>query len=332
MATELKQSVPSVEAVNNALGIYVDMIKGKKPAAPHNYLYASARRKCLRRSVYECTRPELMPEYDTDTRAKFLRGEQREIDLRNELTKAGQISEPPFEFVGIQESVEILDRKGRMIIKGYIDGNIKWSDRSVWPAETKAWHPNLVDRVSCFDDLLMGTWTWSGAHQLLSYMYAKSVPFGVFILDRSGLPKLIPVSLEANLEHMESFLNDAESVVNHIEAGTLPDHIQDVDECGRCPFYQAVCDPPLMSGEGAQIITDPEVEQMLLRRDELRENSKEYTTIDKKIKSRFRGIDLAMAGKFLMQGVWGKKGDDPKGMFTLKITRVDKKQEDPEQS
>lgn len=339
MANDLKSINPSVEAINNALCEYIESENRRKKSQPkpHPYLYASSRRKCLRRSVYECTHPELMPEFSTDVKARFLRGEQREADLRNELTKAGQLSDPRFDFVGIQERVEIHDRKGRLIISGMIDGKMAWQTHDIWPAEIKAWHTNIVDRLETFEDLCNISWTWSGAHQLLSYLYATNSAYGVLILDRSGLPKLIPVSLEANLERMESFLKDAEIVVDHIENKSLPDYIMDTEECAKCPYYGNTCNPPFMSGAGAQVITDPEVEQMLERRNELEEAATEYDHIDKAIKKKFyKAIEMAIAGKFLLEGKYEKytsyeypkdikdkyRKVDPKGKYTLKITKI----------
>ncbi|NLT68040.1 MAG: hypothetical protein GXX84_15665 [Acidobacteria bacterium] len=338
MATVLKPPEPSVEAVRNALAEYIESenMRRKSPPQPHSYLYASARRKCLRRSVLECTRPELMPEFEVETKARFLRGDQREVDLRLEMTRAGQLSDPRFDFIGIQEPVKIYDRKRRLVISGKIDGFIRWENGETWPTEIKAWHPNVVDRIQTFEDICNGPWTWSGAHQLLSYLYAKNVPFGIFALDRSGLPKLIPVSLEDNLQRMEDFLRDAESVVDHIESRSLPEVIKDPAECKRCWAYGSLCNPPLMSGEGARIITDPAIEQMLERRHELEDAADEFARIDKDIKARFRGVELAIAGTFLLEGKFGKltkdntpaevkklyQTVDPKGRFTLSITKV----------
>jgi hypothetical protein len=337
---------PSIEVLNQALSDYIEAENARKQKGtpkPHSYLYASARRKCLRRSVIECSHPELLPQYDANAKARFLRGDQREIDLRMALTRAGQLSNPRFDFTGIQERIEIRDRKGRTIITGYIDGMIRWPIGSPWPTEIKAWSSNITDRIDTFEDICNNPWTWSGAHQLLSYLYANSVPMGVFVLDRSGLPKLIPVMLEENLERMEGFLQDANTVVDHIEAEILPDFIQDISECRRCPFYQSACNPPIKSGEGTQIFTDPDIEQKLLRYLEIEEVGEEYEALDKWVKGSFRGVEIGLAGSVLIQGKWRSltsyplppdvkkdldylrapfKKVDPKGSFSLTVTKT----------
>lgn len=295
----------SVESVGKAFSEYVEKNRRQDgPAQPHNYLYASGRRKCLRRSVYECTQPALMPEFPADVKARFLRGEQRENDIRIGMERAGQLSNPHFDFIGSQEAVKIHDRKGRLIISGKIDGKILWANRDIWPCEIKSWNSNTVDRLTTFEDVLNNTWTWSGAHQLLSYLYATSSPKGLLILDRSGLPKLIEIRLEEHLTEMEAFLKDAETVVDHCEAGTLPDFTTDAAECSRCWAKGLICDPPIGSGEGTQIFTDPEVEQKLLRLLELEPAGEEYEDLEKWFKASFRGVEIGLAGSVVINGKW----------------------------
>ncbi len=307
IATQLKPAIPSIEAIQAGLEYHIQNENSRRhsgPPQPHRYIYASSRRRCLRRSAYECLHPEKMPEYSADQKARFLRGEQREVDLRVELTKAGQFSEPRFEFVGIQQPVKIHDRKGRLIISGRTDGDILWETKADWPAEIKAWAQNLVERIDTFEDIYRNPFTWSGAHQLLAYQYSKGVPYGVFVLDRSGLPKLVGVDLEANLEYMESFLRDAETIVDHLDAGELPECCQDKNECRRCPFLANPCNPRVVSGPGVKVFTDPEVEARLMRMLELEPAADEYAGLEKWSKEAFRGIEHGVAGSVMIGGKW----------------------------
>ena len=106
-------------------------IEIQRPARQYNdeidardYVYASARRRCLRRMVLEATHPSYFPEPEIDARARFIRGDQREIDLRQALERVGQLCIPSFTVVGQQERVFIRDRAGRVIIRGKIDGKV----------------------------------------------------------------------------------------------------------------------------------------------------------------------------------------------------------------
>ena len=67
---------------------------------------------------------------------------------------------------------------------------------------------------------------------------------------------------------MEDFLACAERVLDHHTAGTLPDYLDDPTECQRCTFYGHTRNPPL-SAVGAQVLTDPELEVLLERRERI---------------------------------------------------------------
>lgn len=274
-------------AIEKAIADHVEREARKGPREPHPYVYASSRRKCRRRMVLECTKPGELPEFDADTLARFARGKRRELDITTDLQRAGQLSIPRFEFVGQQERVRVLDRKGRLIISGMIDGYIKWESGAVWPVEIKSLSAFSTDKVSTFEDLYQGRYTWANAHQLLCYQYSKNAPYGLFVMDRSGLPKLLKVDLEANLEAMEGFIQDATIVVDHVEAGTLPDFIDDPDECKRCPMFAVLCNPP-MSYDGSAIVTDEEIIARVERESELKESAAEYKNLHEENSEYFK--------------------------------------------
>lgn len=316
------------------------LIADRHSPSPHpNYVYASAWRVCERRMVYESTVPDQQPPFDAFTLARFRRGDDRERDILGDLTKIGRSATPEFRIVGQQDSFKVRDRKGRQIISGKVDAFLE-INRWRAPIEVKAWAPQLVDRIETFEDLFESPWTRSGGFQLLSYMYGHGHPAGFMVLDRSGLPKLIPVVLEEQLERMEDFLAKAERVVDHALAGTLPPFLQgDAAECQRCPFMGTSCQPDI-EYVGVQVLTDPELEANLTRREELKAAAKEFEGLDKRIKKQLRGVENAIAGQFHIEGSWGKSSKldlpddvekwlkqkyqktDPKGRFTLEVTRL----------
>jgi hypothetical protein len=303
---------------------------------PHRYVYASSWRPCDRRIVYEMTQPESQPVFSPELLAKFRRGDDRERDLLIDLARVGRESEPPFAVLGQQERFEVKGKKGQPVIVGKVDARLKFEPDISAPLECKAWHPNLVAAIKVFEDLFDNPWTRAGAYQLLLYLLAMGVPFGFLLLDRSGLPLLLPVELNPHLDRLEDFLTRAERAMGHAEAGTLPDFlVGDAAECRRCSFYGSVCNPPL-SATGATVITDPEIEALLVRREQLDAAATEFDQIDKTIKGRLRGIESAVAGPFIIEGKWGKQSridlppdlkgkytkTDPQGRFTLTFTRL----------
>lgn len=302
--------------------------------SPHKTVYASAWRPCERRMVYELTRADQQPPWDVDVLARFRRGDDRERDLLADLARIGRDADPPFRIIGQQERFELRDRRGRPVISGKVDARAEICGRRV-PVEVKAWSPFIVDSIERFEDLLANQYTRAGAHQLLAYCFGAGEPFGLLVLDRSGLPKLLPVDLEANLEHVEAFLEKATRAVDHAEAGTLPDFHDDAQECQRCPWYAAPCDPPLRS-EPIAVLTDPDLEKALEGREQTRRAARDFEDYDAYVKQRLRGVEHAVIGSFEIVGRWSKSTSlvvpdeirkqytrtNDRGRFTLTITKL----------
>ncbi len=318
------------------------LLHGQNAQSKRGYVYASGWRACERRLVLDMVEADKLPAWTADQLANFRRGQDRERDLLADLKKIGRNSSLPFDVVGEQERFELRDRKGRVVIVGKVDARLQFANRSKAPLECKAWNVNLVARIKKFEDLLLSPWTRAGAYQLLAYLFGSGEPLGFLMLDRPGIPLLLPVELDKHLDMMESFLTSAERAMDHKEAGTLPDFIEDVAECKRCAFFGGSCQPPIKS-EGAQLIVDEEVLADLERWHELKEAGEEFEDLDKSIKERFRGVELAIGGPFLVTGKWkrgvkiemteeAKKQIDAimaplkkpveKGSFTLSIVRT----------
>jgi len=321
-------------SINDAWRAFLE--RGARATSPHGSIYASAFRVCDRRMAFELTQPDTLPAFPADTLAKFRRGEDRERDLLADLTRIGRDADPPFKVTAQQERFVLRDRKSRPAIVGKVDARLDLGGGVRAPLEIKAWSPLIVDRIQTFADLFANPWTQSGAHQLLSYLFGAGEPFGFLLLDRSGLPKLLPVELEPNLDRVETFLTKAERVLDAVDAGTLPPFLaDDPTECRRCPWYGAVCNPPLEYA-GAAVLTDPDLEAALERRDAIKAIGKEYADLDADVKARLRGVTAAVVGKFAIAGRWGNQSrvdlppdlkrqyttTDPHGRFTLDIQKI----------
>jgi hypothetical protein len=320
------------------------LAKDRRPMTPHDYVYASGWRVCDRRMVYEVTIPDQQPPFPPEVLAKFRRGDDRERDLLSDLARIGRDAEPSFKVIGQQERFALKDHKSRVAVVGKVDARLEVDGRRA-PLEVKAWSPMLVDRIETFSDLFDSPWTRPGAYQLLSYLYGAGEPYGFLLLDRSGLPRLLPVLLDANLDRVEEFLTRAEQTLDHVAAGTLPDFLDDPAECRRCPWFGQTCNPPL-SAVGAQLLTDPDLEAALERHAALKAAGEEFNALDKDLKARLRGVESGIAGKFQILGRWGRQSrlelppdlllkytvpdalkkqytvSNPKGRFTLEITRL----------
>ncbi len=325
--SELAQSVTTAWAAYLA--------RQSRTNTPHPYVYASAWRACDRRMAYELTQPATLPPWPPEVLARFRRGDDRERDLLADLSRIGRDADPGFAVIGQQERFELKDRKGRVAIAGKVDARLAFDRTTRPPLEVKAWSPFVVDRIETFADLFDNPWTLSGAHQLLAYLFGAGEPYGFLLLDRSGLPLLLPVELDQHLDRVEAFLTKAEAVIDHVAAGTLPDYLDDPTECKRCPWYGHTCNPPL-SSTGAVVLTDPELEAQLERRDAIQAVGREYLDLDRSVKDKLRGVESGIVGKFQILGKWGKQSKldlpaplkkqytitDPKGRFSLDIQKV----------
>lgn len=343
MAIAEPEIKPEINALTLAEAIgasWAQMVsKDRNAPGPRQYVYASSWRACTRRMVYDMVAPDQVQPFSPDTLANFRRGNDRERELLIDLARVGRLNEPPFEVVGQQERFELKDRKGRIVIVGKTDARIKIGRTSA-PIETKSWNVNTVARIHRFEDLFSNPWTRSGAYQLLCYLYGSNEPVGFMLLDRNGLPLILPVVLYDYLDAVEEFLSRAQVAMDHRDNGTLPDFHDDPSECKRCPFFGTACQPPLKY-EGAQILTDPELIEMMEIRERNKKAAKDFEWVDKEIKRRLRGVEQGIAGGFSVTGKWGSmttydypasikeefKKVDPRGKFTLTITKVDREPE-----
>lgn len=344
MEADLKELLTPENLAESMTSAWAEFIVQEERGAPARrpYTYASSYEECERKLVLLMTDGDKVAPFDAETKAKFRRGNDRARDLIADLSYVGRLCNPPFKVVKQEERFELHDRKGRVAIAGKVDVRLEFSRDRQLPGEIKAWSENLTAKVKSFNDLFSNPWTRKGAFQILCYLYGANEPYGFMILSRPGLPAVLPVNLYDHLEAVEKFLSRAESALDHVQANTLPDFIQDRSECKRCPFFGGVCDPPIKA-EGAQIFTDPEEEARLLRYIELEPLGEEYESLDEWAKERYRGVQIGLAGSVLIQGEWQRNTTYPlpsgvkkqieaikapfkkveeKGKFFLTVTKV----------
>jgi hypothetical protein len=343
MAKKTIQPSETAENIKNAWASYLVEKMGRTPAK-RPYIYASSYWDCKRRMVLDMTKGDMVKPFPPEVLAKFRRGNDRARDLLADLSHVGRSCEPEFQTVGQEERFEIKSGD-QVIMVGKTDCRLDFGREYGIkpPLECKSWAPQLTARLDTFADCFKNKWTKKGAYQLLAYLYGAGEEIGFLLLDKSGLPELLPVELnDENLDHLEKFLADAEAAMEHKDAGTLPDYHDDPEECRMCDHFGVSCQPPLKY-EGAEVILDEELLQSIERRDELATMASEYLILDRDIKKRLRGCEQAVAGDFLITGKWGNqtgydlpdnvkttieklkqpyKTVNPMGRFTLKISKL----------
>jgi len=305
MTAETVQAQELAAQIEQTWGEEVSAMRGSfKPVVNvRPYVYASSFHKCARAMVYSMTHHHELPQFEPDVLARMERGNEIERDRLLFLARVGQRMDPPFRVIAQQERFELKDRKGRVVIVGKVDARLEFSRNVSCPVEFKTWSPFLVDKIHTFPDVFKSYWTRKGAYQNLCYLYGSSESLGFLMLDRAGIPKIIPVELDQYWDQVEEYLARAEVAMDHKEAGTLPDYLNDPAECSRCDWYGGTCNPPLAASDSMlKILNDPETESMLARREELKDLASEYTAIDKAVKKRLANIEHGISGKFLIEG------------------------------
>jgi len=292
-----------------------------QPAA----VYASGRKKCVRAMALDLIAWDQKPAFEPEALERMRQGKEREKDIIARLIRIGNSARPRFEVIHEQYGENLKDRKGRIVIRMKIDGRFKFETGEHPPFEIKRYA--MADGIDTVEDFDKSPWTRGAVDQMLMYLLAHNEPFGFFVLETRGLPKLIAVFLDEHLERAEAFLRDAETAMDAKEAyaargqAALPPFINDPSECRRCPFFGRVCNPPVNAGAGIRVIDDPELEEWLKRRDELAPASSEYQRLDRAIKERFKGVELALIGDFQISGKpVERKGYEVKPATTWQIS------------
>lgn len=268
-----------------------------------DYVYASCRRRCLRRMCLDAMHGD-RDRPTPDALERMRRGSERGESVAIRLAQVGRRSTPRFRVIEQERRFALKNRYGQDVIRGRIDGRMEipeWSARPVFEVKSG----RSFERARTIEDLDRGRWTRHAADQLLAYLLAEGEPWGLFVIETPGMPSFIPVELEPNLSRAEAFLSEAERVheVAH-DSAPLPDYIDDVTECRRCPHHGKTCDAPLDYGDGVVTVDDPEVLVDLETVTTLRADYQAYTTAWRRLSDRFRGINQAICGDYLLSGKW----------------------------
>jgi CRISPR/Cas system-associated exonuclease Cas4 (RecB family) len=245
-----------------------------------------------------------------------------------------QLHDPGLEFVfsggrKVEElAIEDLEKAGFKVYKpepdsslkevkpaitGHLDLRVDFGDGVVRTLEIKGLNMYDFNALNSLEDFFNSKKVHVRKYpaQLMCYLYFKGEDKGYFYL--KSLPgfqfKIIPVKLD--YDYMESILQKTERIEKHIAEGTMPEGINDLDVCPRCPFWH-ICLPELQATE-LELITDPELEDKLERWNEIKEYYKEYRELDSDIKKSVNGHEKLSIGNFLIQGkLIERKGYIPK--------------------
>ena len=274
------------------------------------YMYASGWHPCRRNLYLQATRPGDRKPFDVGGLYRMRRGRQRERDILRDLAIYGERSDPQFTIEQQAERVSILGRDGAVLISGVIDAtavlNAGRRDLEArFPLEVKSWLW-IADSAQTVSDLEASRYTRAGAMQILSYLYAKSLPVGYLVLDAPDRPNLIEIRLEEQWDKIARFVDDAEAVVACLD-GEAPGYFGDHEECRACSFYGRACNPPIEPRGVIEVINDPATIAAVGAAHANRDAAKVHDGAMRVVKDAFRGVTSAIVGDYLIRGrPWGQ--------------------------
>jgi hypothetical protein len=249
--------------------------------------------ECERQLFYEQTAWEMRADYPPELQAIFDLGIHLEDYVVRESEAMG--------FKVYQRGKDYIDR--RYNLTGHIDAKLELPgfDKRI-PAEIKGLNPFTAGQISTVDDIRNHPQAWVRKYyaQLQIYLLLDNSELGVFLLLDKCSGQIAAIDCPLDFDFAEGLLKKAERIRDAVAAKSAPDRKMG-PECARCPFV-AVCKPDIEFGKALELFDDPEIEEMLRKREELSKARSEFEKLDKAIKARLPKKPDLMVGEFVLHG------------------------------
>jgi len=248
---------------------------------------------CLKYLVLLRTRWEELPLPPVQRLMIFKHGRIYETVARDYLEKAG---------------FEVLEQGRpyhwkRYNITGKIDFKVALSRKMVIPVEVKGLNPYDFASIDTIEDFLSSKKHWLRKYpaQLTMYMLMDNVEVGLFFLINKVSFDFKPIWIHLDYTFGEELIQKAEAVNRHVQEGTVPAGIDDVEVCSRCDFLH-VCLPEIKGNNDLQIIVDEELEEIIKRCEEIKHFASEYDKLSRLWKKKVEGKEKLIVGDYLVVG------------------------------
>jgi hypothetical protein len=258
---------------------------------------------CDRALVWAFTRWQTKARHDAVLQAIFDEGRLHQPSIYARLEQMG--------FEVIRESDRPVQyRVGRAVISGRPDGRIVGFRGTKYRPpvilEAKSLSGYQWDQIRAARDLLASPSPWTKSYYAQGHMYAllENTPRILFALKnkQTGMLKAIPDELD--YAYAEEILQRVERLHPMVEQGIDPEPIPfTLAVCGGCG-WRGECYPARSFGDGASVLEDPALVELLERRETLALAAKEYGELDREVKERLKreGVKFALAGPFILEG------------------------------
>ncbi len=255
---------------------------------------------CVRQLVYYRTEWDKQALPDINSIKAFEEGHLQEEAVKRLLMDAG------FQIIEAQRSVaDALFKKHN--ISGHLDFFLGGNGiPKPILCEVKSMSPNIFKQMNAIEDLERYPWTRKYRAQMMLYLLGSGEESGLFVFKNKSTGEIRLIEAAIDLGYAESLLAKANEIEGFVKAKTLPDRITDTKECDHCPFKH-LCLPDVVN-QAAALISDPEFEAMLARRDELDDARREYSTLDDEIKATVKSMpeSQVVAGNWLIEKKTGR--------------------------
>ena len=253
---------------------------------------------CERRLVYWRTAWEKAQPVEVSLQGIFETGNELEPIIERILADVGRRSTPRWRIIagqqGITDDFLRLDQMNDLL-----RATGEWGTLAV--CDVKTCSPHVWNSLSDYESLERYFWTRKWRGQLMNYALGMNQEACLLLaVNKTNLYQVKPIWFSLDLEYAERLLQKAERVNTHVAAGTLPEQINQPDECSRCPFNQ-VCNPDLQASGNVRLCVNEELEDLLTRRAELETARKEFDRVDKRI-----GQLLVQGQEVVCGGYWIK--------------------------
>ena len=263
-----------------------DVLNAKINRYPKRAFTCSDIHECDRYMIHSILDWDKRELHDAGLQAIFDAGNKEEENVKNRIGY-----ELGLEFIETQSPFEIKNRAGEVIASGKIDGKILWNGKAV-PVEIKSMNENSFNQINSLEDFKKKPLYRKYLRQMQLYLYGNNQEAGLFIISNFRTEKLILVTLDYG--ECESIISRLERLWEMKKAGTDPTAEYKPELCDRCPF-SSICLADVIN-HPADFINNEELEEHLMRRDELEPLVKEYKDLDEEIKATFKQIPHAFVG------------------------------------
>lgn len=293
---------------------------------------ASDLHDCLRYMVGRQVAYLIRPVPELDGLQAIENGEVKEEPIRRQLQDEG------WRVIHDQQRVEIympVNGVKTLIMSGNTDGEMGlegWSTRDYLLLELKDTAYYTIDNIETEDDLRHSIWNRKWRRQVTAYCLAENKERGALVLGHRGQRKLIIVHLEKHLDDAEQMLKNCEQAVaivadfqkrkigsqemdaelNKMGVPYLPDW----DVCKTCWLRDRACFPPSKEELVSPVMRE-DLEDEITEYMEAKPSKRLYDRTHKKLRELSAGIDLIIAGRWLIEGKWGQR--DGKASWSMTV-------------